>query len=160
MDQMPPALPHGQLEEVFPDVFSITGTMKTVLMNAEWQFSRSMAVVRDGNALTLINAVRLDDPSWRNSTRSAASRNDQDRLNARQGHAFYQARYGAKLWALPGMVHDHGLVADHDLSPGGAMPFAGCSAFVFRTTKQPECILRIDRAGGNPGFLQLAAELG
>ena len=62
--------------------------------------------------------------------------------------AFYRARYGAKFWALPGMVHEHGLVADQELSPGGEMPFAGCSVFVFRTTKRPECILRIDRAGG------------
>ena len=28
------------------------------------------------------------------------------------------------------------------------MPFAGCSVFDFRTTKLPEGILHIDRAGG------------
>ena len=28
------------------------------------------------------------------------------------------------------------------------MPFAGCSLFDFRTTKRPEGILHIDRAGG------------
>ena len=31
---------------------------------------------------------------------------------------------------------------------GGEMPFPGCSVFEFRTTKLPECILHIDRAGG------------
>ncbi len=40
MDEMPPALPHGQLEEVFPDVFFVTGMMKTVLMDVDWQFNR------------------------------------------------------------------------------------------------------------------------
>jgi hypothetical protein len=34
--------------------------MQTVLMNARRQFSRNMTVVRDGNALTLINSMRID----------------------------------------------------------------------------------------------------
>jgi hypothetical protein len=45
------------------------------------------------------------------------------------------------------MVHEHGLVADRELRPGPT-PFAGCSVFAFRTTKMPECILHVDRAGG------------
>src|SRR5262249_39780136 len=61
MDQLPPALTNGPLEEVFPGVFFVTGMMKARLMDADWQFSRNMTVVRDGNALTLINTVRLDD---------------------------------------------------------------------------------------------------
>jgi hypothetical protein len=36
----------------------------------------------------------------------------------------------------------------HKLRPGGPKPFAGCSVFDFRTTKMPECILHVDRAGG------------
>jgi hypothetical protein len=31
MDQFPPALPHGRLEQIFPDIFFVTGAMKTVL---------------------------------------------------------------------------------------------------------------------------------
>ncbi len=102
MDQLPPALPHGPLEEMFPDVFFVTGMMKTVLANAPWQFNRNMTVVRDGDALTLINSVRLND---------------------------------AGLLEL-------------DALGRATMPFAGCEVFTFRTTKLPECILRIDRAGG------------
>jgi hypothetical protein len=63
MGELLPALPHGRIEEVFPDVFFVTGTMKTVLMGAHWHFSRNMTIVRDGDALTLINTVRLDEPS-------------------------------------------------------------------------------------------------
>ena len=59
MEQLPPALPHGRLEEIFPDVFFVSGAMKTELMGAHWQFSRNMTVVRDGDALTLINPIRL-----------------------------------------------------------------------------------------------------
>ncbi|MFL5251916.1 MAG: hypothetical protein ACJ8AI_03330 [Rhodopila sp.] len=61
MDRFPPPLPHGRLEQVFPDIFFITGAMKTELRNMPFQFSLNMTMVRDGNALTPINAIRLDD---------------------------------------------------------------------------------------------------
>jgi hypothetical protein len=149
MDEMPPALPHGQLEEVLPDVFFVTGMMKTVLMNADWQFDRGMAVVREGNALTLINAIRLDNAGLAQldalgcvaHVLKIASMHSRD-------IGFYKARYGAKFWALPNMQHEHGLTPEKELTSGGEMPFADCSLFEFRTTKRPEGVLHIDRAGG------------
>jgi hypothetical protein len=149
MYEMPPALPHGPLEEIFPNVYFITGMMKTVLMNADWQFSRNMTVVRDGNALTLINAIRLDDAGL--SQLDALGRVENVvKIASWHGrdHRFYKARYRATFWALPGMQHESGLATDKELTPGGEMPFAGCSLFDFRTTKLPEGILHIDRAGG------------
>jgi hypothetical protein len=149
MDQLPPALPHGSLEEIFPDVFFVTGMMKTVLMDVPWQFSRNMVVVRDGDALTLINSIRLDETGL---TRLEALGRVTNVVKIGSLHgrddAFYRQRYDAKFWALVGMTHEHGLVADRELWPDGEMPFAGCGVFVFGTTKRPECILRIDRAGG------------
>jgi hypothetical protein len=149
MDQLPPALPHGSLEEVFPDVFFVTGMMKTVLMDVPWQFNRNMVVVRDGDALTLINSIRLDEAGL---TRLEALGRVANVVKIGSMHgrddAYYSQRYGAKFWALAGMTHEHGLVADHELRPDGEMPFAGCCVFAFRTTNRPECILRIDRADG------------
>jgi hypothetical protein len=149
MDQLPPVLPHGQLDELFPGVFFVTGTMKTELMGAQWHFSRNMTVVRDGAALTLINSVRLDDAGLAHLETLGRVANVV-KIGSLHGRddAFYRARYGARFWALPGMTHEHGLVADRELSPDGEMPFAGCSVFIFGTTKLPECILRVDRAGG------------
>ncbi|MGJ7509667.1 hypothetical protein [Variovorax sp. GT1P44] len=149
MDELPPALPHGELEEVFPDVFFVTGTMKTVLMGAPWHFSRNMTVVRDGDALTLINPVRLDDAGLARldslgrvvNVVQIGALHDED-------NAFYQQRYGATFWAPPGTTHGHGLQVDKPLVPGGEVPFPGCSVFAFDTTKLPESIIRIDRAGG------------
>ena len=137
------------MEQVFPDVFFITGAMKTVLRNASFQFSRNMTVVRDGNALTLINSIRLDDAglSQLDALGRVANVVKIGSLHGRDD-AFYKARYGATFWAAPGMAHDHGLVADRELRPEGAAPFAGCSVFDFRTTKTPECILHVDCAGG------------
>ena len=149
MDQLPPALPHGDLEEVFPEVYFVTGAMETVLMGADWRFSRNMTVIRDGDALTLINSIRLDDAGLARLEALGRVANVV-KIGALHGRddAFYKARYGATFWALPGVPHEHGLAADKDLVPGGEMPFAGCSVFDFRTTKRPECILRIDREGG------------
>jgi hypothetical protein len=149
MDQLPTALPHGPLVEVFPDVFFVTGTMKTVLMDAPWQFSRNMTVVRDGDALTLINAIRLDETGL-TRLESLGRIANVVKIGSLHGidDAFYRQRYSAKFWALAGMTHEHGLVADRELRPDGEMPFTGCGVFVFRTTKRPEGILSIDRAGG------------
>jgi hypothetical protein len=150
MDQMPPALAHGELKEVFPDVFFVTGAMKTVtLMSVPMEFSRNMTVVRESNALTLINTIRLHDAGLAQldalgrvaNVVNIASRHGRD-------DPFYKDLYGATFWALPGAHHEHGLTADKELTPGGEMPFAGCGPFHFRTTKRPEGILNIDRAGG------------
>ncbi|GAA5182259.1 hypothetical protein GCM10025771_31150 [Niveibacterium umoris] len=149
MDQFPEALPHGPIEEVFPNVFFVTGTMKTELMNAHWHFSRNMTIVREGDSLTLINTVRLTDEGL--AALDALGRvTNIVKIGSLHGRddAFYKARYGATFWAMPGMQHEHGLVADKELVPGGEMPFAGCSVFDFRTIKLPECILHIDREGG------------
>jgi hypothetical protein len=149
MDALPPALPHGPLQELFPGVFFVTGTMKTVLMDAPWHFSRNMTVVRDGDALTLVNSVRLDDAGLA-QLEALGSVAHVVKIGALHGRddAFYKARYGATFWAPPGTQHEHGLVPDKALVPGGEVPFPGCSVFAFRSSKLPECILHIDRAGG------------
>lgn len=149
MQQLPPALPHGKLEEVFPNVFFVTGSMETVLMGAAWHFSRNMTVVREGNALSLINTVRLDDAGLKQLDELGRVANVV-KIGSMHGRddAFYKLHYGATFWALPGMTHEDGLTADKILVPGGETPFADCSTFVFHSTKLPECILRIDRADG------------
>jgi len=149
MDQVPPSLPHGELQEVFPDVFVVTGTMKTVLMDVPWQFSRNMIVVREGQVLTLVNSIRLNDPGLAQLEALGRVANV-CKIGSLHGRddAFYKSRYGATFWALQGMQHEYGLTADKHLVAGGEMPFTCCSLFDFRTTKLPEGILHIDRAGG------------
>ena len=55
------ALNHGKIEEIFKDVFFVTGTMKNEFFGSMWQFSRNMIVVREDGKLTLINTVRLNE---------------------------------------------------------------------------------------------------
>ncbi len=149
MENLPAALGHGKIEEVFPDVFFVTGSMETELMGAHWHFSRNMTIVREGDALTLINSIRLDDAGLKRLD-SLGRVENVVKIGSLHGRddAFYKTHYGAKLWALPGMQHEHGLTADKALVPGGETPFSGASVFQFASTKLPECIIRIDRAGG------------
>jgi hypothetical protein len=149
MQELAAALPHGPIQEVFSDVFFVTGTMVGMFGGTRWQFSRNMTVVREGDALTLINTVRLDDQGLAALERLGKVVNVV-KIGSLHGQddPFYVDRYGAKLWALPGMAHAGGLATRHELAPGGATPFTGCTLFDFRATKLPEGILRLDRDGG------------
>lgn len=149
MTDFAPSMPHGELEEVFPDVFLVTGTMRGEFFGSTWQFSRNMTVVRDGDALTLINAVRLDDAGLAKLERLGTVAH-LVRLGSMHGHddAFYLHRYGPELWSLGGMPEPAGVRTRRQLRAGGAMPFSDCTLFQFQTTRLPEGILRLDREGG------------
>lgn len=149
MSTFPPAMPHGDLREIFPDVFFVTGTSRPHFQGMDWQFSRNMIVVRERRSLTLINTVRLDDGGLARLDALGEVQNVV-KLGAFHGidDGFYLDRHGAALWALPGMMHESGRQTDHELVPGGAMPFGGCSLFAFETSSAPEGLLLLDRAGG------------
>jgi hypothetical protein len=149
MTDFPPALPHGPIHEVFPDVFFVTGTMRGEFFGSMWQFNRNMIIVREGERLGLVNAVRLDDEGLA-ALEALGEVAHVVRLGAMHGRddAFYVDRYHATYWALPGAPGDTGVPPHRELVEGGELPFAGASLFAFRTTKLPEGILVLDRAGG------------
>lgn len=148
MDQFPPALAHGAIEEVFPEVFFVSGAMETVLQGMDWKFSRNMTVVRDGERLIIINSVRLGDEGLAELDRLGRV-TDVVRLGSLHGRddPFYVDRYDAEYWAMPGMEHETGLSATRTLTPD-TLPISDASLFEFHTTQIPEGILRLDRAGG------------
>lgn len=149
MDQFESALPHGAIEEVFPDVFFVTGAMEAVIQGRDWKFSRNMTLVRDGERLIVVNSVRLDEAGLAELDKLGKV-TDVVRLGALHGRddPFYVARYGADYWALRGMEHESGLRVTRTLSPDTAPPISDASVFEFNTTQIPEGILRVDRAGG------------
>jgi len=144
-----PVMPHGAIQQVFPDVFFVTGTMRAEFFGSMWQFNRNMTIVREDGRLTLINTVRLDDAGLA-ALEKLGTVTNVVRIGDMHGvdDRFYVDRYGAKFWAMPGMGIGEGLKVDQELKEGGPMPFSGCSMFTFTTTQRPECILRLDREGG------------
>lgn len=149
MDQFQPALPHGTIEEVFPDLFFVSGAMETVLQEIDWKFSRNMTVVRDGERLIIVNSVRLDEDGLAELDRLGRV-TDVVRLGSLHGRddPFFVDRYNAEYWVMPGMEHETGLKATRTLNPDGPLPISDASLFEFNTTQIPEGILHIDRAGG------------
>ena len=149
MSEYHPVMPHGPIQEVFPDVFYVTGTMRNEFFGSMWQFNRSMTIVRDAGRLTLVNTVRLDDAGLA-QLESLGTVANVVRIGDMHGvdDRFYVDRYGARFWAMEGMKVADGLTVDHVLREDGEMPFAGGSMFRFTTTRRPECILRLDREGG------------
>ncbi len=148
MAEYHPAMPHGPIQEVFPDVFFVTGTMRNEFFGAMWQFSRNMTIVRDGGDLTLVNTVRLGDAGLAALEKLGTVKNVV-RIGDMHGvdDRFYVERYRAKYWAVAGMKTE-GVTITNTLTDGGATPFSKCSVFTFTTTQRPECILRLDREGG------------
>lgn len=148
MAQFPPALPHGKLDEVFPDVFFVSGAMETVLQEMDWKFSRNMTVVRDGERLVIINSVRLDEAGLAELDRLGRV-TDVVRLGSLHGRddPFYVDRYAADYWMMPGMTHETGLEATRTLT-SETLPVSDATLFEFHTTQIPEGILRLDRDGG------------
>lgn len=149
MDQFPQALAHGQIEEVFPDVFFVSGAMETVLQGMDWKFSRNMTIVREGERLIIINSVRLDDAGLAELDRLGRV-TDVIRLGALHGRddPFYIDRYEADYWTMPDMEHETSLQATRTLKPESDLPIADASLFAFQTTQLPEGILHLDRDGG------------
>ena len=55
------AWPHGEIKQIFDDIFFVSGINKTVHDGVELQHSRNMIIVREEGKLSLINSVRLTD---------------------------------------------------------------------------------------------------
>lgn len=145
MAEYSPAWPHGSIEEIFENIFFVTGTNITDYGGAELQHSRNMIVIREENELTLIHTVRLNEEGLE-KLESLGKIAHIIRLGAFHGRddAFYQEKYGAKLWAIEGM---EGKV-DEKLISGGALPIKHCLFVAFETSKFPEGVLFLDWEGG------------
>lgn len=146
MSSFPPALAHGAIEEVLPDLFVVSGAMETVLMELDWQFSRNMTIVRDGERLILVNTVRLGDAGLAELDRLGKV-TDVVRLGALHGRddAFYIDRYQAQYWVMPGLEPETPTEAK---TLDQALPIPDATIFQFETTNLPEGILHLHRDGG------------
>lgn len=148
-DSQAPAGPHGDIVQVFSDVFMVTGTNKVTHEGRELQHSRNMIIVRDRGKLSLINTVRLGQEGL--ARLEALGTVDKVlRIGVFHGRddAFYVEKYQAALWALPGMQDQHGCTVDVTFTPQGEKPFSDCSLFVFETARFPEGIIHLNQNSG------------
>ena len=138
--------PHGELEELADGVFWVQGSAR---LNAVMGLSRNMTVVREGETLTVFNAVRL----------SAAGEQALDRLGTvkhvvRLGcvhgldDRYYVDHYGSEFWCQADSTHYKEPTPTKVLAEGADLPVTDAELVEFRGAKRPECALLIKRAGG------------
>ncbi len=147
MSEFSAVMPHGDLEEVFPGVFFVTGSVS--MQNGAMTFSRNMIVLREGSELTLINTVRLNEAGL--EALDALGRVKHIvKIGAyhKMDDAFYVNRYSPKLWAMAGMDLPEGSSIDEELRVGVALPIPDATFFPFATSKTPEGLLLLAREGG------------
>ena len=104
----PPAEPHGLIEQIFDGIFVVSGSV-ALPFPFTTRCSRNMTIVRDGESLTLVSSMRLDEAGLaaldklgkvEHVIRIAAFHGKDDR--------FYKDRYGAKVWAVRGSAYETG----------------------------------------------------
>lgn len=152
----PPALPHGALTEVLPDVFLVVGSM--ALPGPGIRFSRNMTVVRQGAELILINSLRLSDAGLLELDKLGKVTHV-IRLAGFHGRddAFYRERYGARVSCIRGQAYSKGFgkptpeaiyfTADTELTTDSALPIPDAKLYVFDSVP-PEAMLVLARHGG------------
>jgi hypothetical protein len=141
--------PHGEIRQIFDDIFFVTGTNKTVHDGVELQHSRNMIIVREEGKLSLINSVRLTDAGLI-ALEKLGHVDKVIRIGAFHGRddAFYVNKYQASLWALPGMRDQHSCHIDVEFTTQGQQPFPACSLVTFATAKFPEAMIHINKHDG------------
>ena len=142
MSDHAPVHPHGPLEQAFEGVWWVTGTFPMAPM---MRIARNMVVVRDGDQLTLLNAVRLDEAGLGVLERLGRVAHVVKLGMHGVDDAFYVDRYGARMWALEGARS--AVPVTDTLAPGNA-PVGGMEVFVFEQTRAPEAALLLPRDGG------------
>jgi hypothetical protein len=152
----PPAFAHGELREIFPDIFFVTGTIR-MPGRVPVSFSRNMTVVREGERLVLINSLRLDDEGLKRLD-ALGKVTDVVHIAALHGmdDPFYKERYGAKVSVVKGQRYVSGfnvnaietyLTPDAELDARAALPLSGARVYVIGSTP-PEGLLLLEREGG------------
>lgn len=141
-----PVMKHGPLEEVFPDVFYVWGT---VSMMPGFTFLRNMTIVREGDELSVISAIRLSEEAEAELAKLGKVKH---LLKIGYHHGmddpYYVDRYQPNVWAAPDVPHADGVKTDTELVEGGALPFSNAEIFRFANTRHTELAILIKREGG------------
>lgn len=138
--------PHGKVEQISEDVFMVRGSIN---MNPVVRITRNMAIVREGNELTLVNPLRVNK-EVENEILSLGDITNVMRLGAFHGvdDEYYVEKFSAKMWAqLGGTTYTTPEITDV-LSEGCELPFANAQVMEFEGSVQPECVLLLNTGNG------------
>ena len=134
-----PAYPHGSIEKIAENVFMVRGS---IMLNPITRICRNMAIVKEGDTLTLINPIRLNSEGLE-ALEAQGTVKHILRLGAFHGldDPFYMDRYKPQFWSQEGGETYPEPKPAHVLSDGCPLPFDGGEIHCFHGTKEPECVL-------------------
>ena len=151
-------LSHGELQEIFDNIYLVTGAMN-IKGRLPLCFSRNMTVIREGNHLTLINSVRLNEAGLAN-LESLGSIKHVIRLAGFHGmdDPFYKERYGARIWSVNALyfkgvnfnieIEDGYFRADENIGESTILPVKDAKPVCINTSNPKELLIRLEREGG------------
>ncbi len=157
----PPALPHGELEPIFENIWFVRGGWPMPVPGRP-RISRSMTVLRDAASgeLTLVNSMRLSEGGLA-ALEALGPVKHVIRLASMHGadDGFYRERYGATIYALQGTHYSRGLTArareedayfrpDVYFDRDSALPVRDATVHVMSSPSMREASLLLAREGG------------
>lgn len=143
--RFPKAEPHGSIQEIFSDAYFVTGSVQ---FKPLLRLPRNMIILRNGEELTLINTVRLDESG--EAALDALGRVKHVMKIGFHGmdDDYYIDRYQAKRWTVSGTERSPAGASDVVLSDSTLLPIPDARVFLFRETVLPEAAILLERDGG------------
>lgn len=131
--------PHGEVERIDENIFMVRGSIK---MNPMMRVTRNMAIVRQGDELSLINPIRVS-AEIESQIEALGVVKHIVRLGAFHGvdDTYYSEKYSTSMWSQPGGSTYTVPKIDNEISAGCALPFSNAEIIEFDGSVQPECIL-------------------
>ncbi len=155
------ALPHGNLEPVFDNVWYVQGQVKMpMLMPAK--ISRTMTVIRNPgkNELTLVNSMRLGEPGIK-ELEALGKITNVIRVGGFHGRddAFYRQSHQARVFAIRGQTYSRKMETPENTDDGFMqpdvwvetvtdLPIENCELKIIRSSSPPEALLILKQDGG------------
>jgi hypothetical protein len=141
-----PVRPHGKLVKVVDDVYLLEGSFP---MMPGVRFGRSMTIVKNGDDLTVINSVRVDEET-EGEIKKLGSIKNLVRLNTAHGvdDPYYFKTFKPKYYSIAEEPMEN---APHDinLTEESEVPIPGAKLIVFKKKKPEfECAMWIPQGGG------------
>lgn len=154
----PVALPHGEIKEIFENIFFVTGTAYLCALSIiPMTMSRNMTIIRYGDALCLVNSIRLNEKGLEDLDRLGMVKHV-IRLAGYHGcdDPFYKERYGATVWAPGNAPYFEGFdekrepyfVADERMNKDTKLPFPNARVILIESGTIREAFLLLERPEG------------
>ena len=151
----PPAGDHGDIKEIFDDIFLVTGSM-TIPGRLPMRFSRNMTIIRNNGMLTLINTVRLSEEGLK-ALEALGNVEHIIRIAGFHGvdDPFYHDRYKATLHSIDapyrrgfGGQSEPYHQPDKVITEDSNIPVKGARLILIKSATPTEGLLLLDRDGG------------